>query len=150
MAPEVIARQLYSTEIDIWSLCIMVIEPPYFNFRPMEAMSFIRDMSPPLPKHPEKVRQWDKNRSALSIKWGSYKGLETAVESGPLSTTLAFELVHFTSFPPLMCMNSLMLASSVQTEGHTRGSASLFPRPTSPSQEIKGNFFLHARGGPGN
>jgi serine/threonine protein kinase len=57
MAPEVIARQLYSTEIDIWSLGIMVIEmldkePPYFNFRPMEAMSLIRDMNPPSPRHP--------------------------------------------------------------------------------------------------
>ena len=60
MAPEVISRQLYGTEIDIWSLGIMTIEmldkePPYFNLRPMEAMSFIRDLNPPLPRHPEKV-----------------------------------------------------------------------------------------------
>lgn len=60
MAPEVIARQLYSTEIDVWSLGIMVIEmldgePPYFSCRPMDAMAFIRDLNPPQPRHPEKV-----------------------------------------------------------------------------------------------
>ena len=30
-------------------------EPPYFNNRPLEAMCFIRDLSPPRLKHPEKV-----------------------------------------------------------------------------------------------
>ena len=45
----------------MWSLGIMMIEmmdgePPYFNFRPMEAMSYIRDHNPPQLRHPEKVR----------------------------------------------------------------------------------------------
>ena len=44
----------------MWSLGIMMIEmidgePPYFNHRPMEAMSFIRDHSPPQLNHPDKV-----------------------------------------------------------------------------------------------
>ena len=44
----------------MWSLGIMVIEmvdkePPYFNYRPMEAMSYIRDHAPPQLKHPDKV-----------------------------------------------------------------------------------------------
>ena len=60
MAPEVISRQLYGIEIDIWSLGIMAIEmldgePPYFNCRPVEAMTFIRDLNPPKPRHPENV-----------------------------------------------------------------------------------------------
>lgn len=60
MAPEVIARQYYSTEVDIWSLGIMTIEmvdgePPYFNCRPLEAMGYIRDLNPPQLKHPEKA-----------------------------------------------------------------------------------------------
>ena len=32
-------------------------EPPYFNHRPMEAMSFIRDHNPSQLKHPDKVRR---------------------------------------------------------------------------------------------
>ena len=44
----------------MWSLGIMMIEmidgePPYFNHRPMEAMSYIRDHSPPQLNHPDKV-----------------------------------------------------------------------------------------------
>ena len=60
MAPEVISRQAYSTEIDIWSLGIMVVEmvdgePPLFNELPLAAMRKIRDMPPPKLKNGHKV-----------------------------------------------------------------------------------------------
>ncbi|MEJ1278804.1 p21 (RAC1) activated kinase 7 [Cricetulus griseus] len=61
MAPEVISRLPYGTEVDIWSLGIMVIEmidgePPYFNEPPLQAMRRIRDSLPPRVKDLHKVR----------------------------------------------------------------------------------------------
>ncbi|XP_068109538.1 serine/threonine-protein kinase PAK 6 isoform X2 [Hyperolius riggenbachi] len=52
MAPEVIMRTSYGTEVDIWSLGIMVIEmvdgePPYFSDSPVQAMKRLRDNPPP-------------------------------------------------------------------------------------------------------
>ncbi|CAL8394563.1 unnamed protein product [Arctogadus glacialis] len=60
MAPEVISRLPYGTEVDIWSLGIMVIEmvdgePPYFNEPPLQAMRRIRDNLPPQLKESHKV-----------------------------------------------------------------------------------------------
>ncbi|KFQ32815.1 Serine/threonine-protein kinase PAK 7, partial [Mesitornis unicolor] len=60
MAPEVISRLPYGTEVDVWSLGIMVIEmidgePPYFNEPPLQAMRRIRDNLPPRVKDMHKV-----------------------------------------------------------------------------------------------
>ncbi|XP_006883086.1 PREDICTED: serine/threonine-protein kinase PAK 6 isoform X2 [Elephantulus edwardii] len=60
MAPEVISRALYATEVDIWSLGIMVIEmvdgePPYFSDSPVQAMKRLRDSPPPRLKNSHKV-----------------------------------------------------------------------------------------------
>ncbi|KAM9294253.1 serine/threonine-protein kinase PAK 6 [Gastrophryne carolinensis] len=60
MAPEVIIRSAYGTEVDIWSLGIMVIEmvdgePPYFSDSPVQAMKRLRDNPPPKLKNSHKV-----------------------------------------------------------------------------------------------
>ncbi|XP_059808701.1 serine/threonine-protein kinase PAK 4-like isoform X1 [Hypanus sabinus] len=60
MAPEVIARLPYGSEVDIWSLGIMVMEmvdgePPYFSENPVEAMKMLRDKPPPRLKQEHKV-----------------------------------------------------------------------------------------------
>ena len=59
MSPEVMARQPYGPEADIWSLGIMIIEmvdrePPFFNEPPLQAMKRIRDNPPPTVRFPKK------------------------------------------------------------------------------------------------
>lgn len=70
MSPEVISRLPYGTEVDIWSMGIMVIEmvdgePPFFNEPPLQAMRRIRDMPPPKLKNTHKVIKTQSNRLLL-------------------------------------------------------------------------------------
>ncbi|KAJ7988112.1 hypothetical protein DPEC_G00320250 [Dallia pectoralis] len=60
MAPEVISKTPYGTEVDVWSLGIMVVEmvdgePPYFSDTPVAAMKRLRDEPPPTVKNIRKV-----------------------------------------------------------------------------------------------
>uniref|UniRef100_A0A6G1SJW2 non-specific serine/threonine protein kinase n=1 Tax=Aceria tosichella TaxID=561515 RepID=A0A6G1SJW2_9ACAR len=52
LSPEIISREAYGPEVDIWSMGIMVMEmvdgePPFYNEPPIQAMKRIRDMPPP-------------------------------------------------------------------------------------------------------
>lgn len=52
LSPEIISRQSYGPEVDIWSMGIMIMEmvdgePPFYNEPPIQAMKRIRDMPPP-------------------------------------------------------------------------------------------------------
>ncbi|XP_028809023.1 serine/threonine-protein kinase PAK 6b [Denticeps clupeoides] len=60
MAPEVVSKTPYGTEVDIWSLGIMVVEmvdrePPYFTETPIAAMKRIRDEPAPTVKNTHKI-----------------------------------------------------------------------------------------------
>ncbi|XP_065656344.1 serine/threonine-protein kinase PAK 6 [Hydra vulgaris] len=60
MAPEIISRDSYGTEVDIWSFGVMVVEmvdsePPYFSETPLLAMKKIRDQDAPQVKDIEKI-----------------------------------------------------------------------------------------------
>ncbi|XP_013879358.1 serine/threonine-protein kinase PAK 6b isoform X2 [Austrofundulus limnaeus] len=60
MAPEVISKMPYGTEVDIWSMGIMVVEmvdgePPYFNETPISAMKKLRDEAEPSVKNIQRV-----------------------------------------------------------------------------------------------
>ncbi|CAB1330823.1 unnamed protein product [Coregonus sp. 'balchen'] len=60
MAPEVISKSPYSTEVDVWSLGIMVVEmvdgePPYFSETPVAAMRRLRDEPAPTVRNATQV-----------------------------------------------------------------------------------------------
>ncbi|XP_070781741.1 serine/threonine-protein kinase PAK 6b [Enoplosus armatus] len=60
MAPEVICKTPYGTEVDVWSLGIMVVEmvdgePPYFSDTPITAMKKLRDEAAPSVKNIQRV-----------------------------------------------------------------------------------------------
>lgn len=52
LSPEIISRQPYGPEVDIWSMGVMIMEmvdgePPFYNEPPIQAMKRIRDLPPP-------------------------------------------------------------------------------------------------------
>uniref|UniRef100_A0A8C1ZZF9 non-specific serine/threonine protein kinase n=1 Tax=Cyprinus carpio TaxID=7962 RepID=A0A8C1ZZF9_CYPCA len=61
MAPEVISKSPYGTEVDVWSLGIMLVEmvdgePPYFSETPVAAMKRLRDEPAPTVRNLHQVR----------------------------------------------------------------------------------------------
>ncbi|XP_051951609.1 serine/threonine-protein kinase PAK 6-like [Xyrauchen texanus] len=60
MAPEVVSKRPYGTEVDVWSLGIMVVEmvdgePPYFSETPIAAMKRLRDEPAPTARNVKKI-----------------------------------------------------------------------------------------------
>ncbi|XP_026115554.1 serine/threonine-protein kinase PAK 6b [Carassius auratus] len=60
MAPEVVSKTPYSTEVDMWSLGIMVVEmidgePPYFSETPIAAMKRLRDEPAPTARNINRI-----------------------------------------------------------------------------------------------
>ncbi|KAG7272620.1 hypothetical protein CRUP_033129 [Coryphaenoides rupestris] len=60
MAPEVVSKTPYGTEVDVWSMGIMVVEmvdgePPYFSDTPVAAMKKLRDDPAPSVRNPHKI-----------------------------------------------------------------------------------------------
>uniref|UniRef100_A0A671MY19 non-specific serine/threonine protein kinase n=1 Tax=Sinocyclocheilus anshuiensis TaxID=1608454 RepID=A0A671MY19_9TELE len=60
MAPEVVSKTPYGTEVDMWPLGIMVVEmidgePPYFSETPIAAMKRLRDEPPPTARNISKI-----------------------------------------------------------------------------------------------
>ncbi|XP_062863575.1 serine/threonine-protein kinase PAK 4 [Trichomycterus rosablanca] len=60
MAPEVISKSPYGTEVDVWSMGIMVVEmvdgePPYFSETPVIAMKRLRDEPAPTIRNVQQV-----------------------------------------------------------------------------------------------
>lgn len=87
MSPEIISREEYGPQVDIWSFGIMVMEmvegePPYFNEAPLAAMKKIRDLEPPVLKESSKV----------SPKLQSF--IEACVQRDPMRRSTAFELLQ--------------------------------------------------------
>ena len=85
MAPEVISRVGYGTEVDIWSLGVLTLEmlhgePPHFHLAPLDAMRAIRDL--PLPP----LRQ--------TVSPGLERVLEQCLQHEPAGRPTAAELLH--------------------------------------------------------
>lgn len=60
LSPEIISRQAYGPEVDIWSMGIMIMEmvdgePPFYNEPPIQAMKRIRDMPPPRLQNQDRI-----------------------------------------------------------------------------------------------
>ncbi|XP_016329019.1 serine/threonine-protein kinase PAK 6-like [Sinocyclocheilus anshuiensis] len=60
MAPEVVSKTPYGTEVDMWSLGIMVVEmidgePPYFSETPIAAMKRLRDEPAPTARNISRI-----------------------------------------------------------------------------------------------
>ncbi|XP_051511542.1 serine/threonine-protein kinase PAK 6-like isoform X1 [Myxocyprinus asiaticus] len=60
MAPEVVSKTPYGTQVDVWSLGIMVVEmvdgePPYFSETPIAAMKRLRDEPAPTARNINKI-----------------------------------------------------------------------------------------------
>ncbi|ELW48173.1 Serine/threonine-protein kinase PAK 6 [Tupaia chinensis] len=102
MAPEVISRSLYATEVDIWSLGIMVIEmvdgePPYFSDSPVQAMKRLRDSAPPRLRNSHKHINLSSTTAQPGHSWATDG---TARVPGATDPALPQADLHLLSPPP--------------------------------------------------
>ena len=109
MAPEVILRQPYSTEVDIWSLGIMVIEmvdgePPFFYELPLQAMRRIRAQGTPKLKNEHKI-------SSLLLDFIAKMLVRNPAERATADQLLTHPFLRYATSPasliPLMTMAKL-------------------------------------------
>ncbi len=143
MAPEVISRLPYGTEVDIWSLGIMVIEmidgePPYFDQPPLQAMRFIRDMPPP---------RFKDNMHRVSPRLQGF--LDRMLVRDPTQRATAVELLEHPFIRQTVASNCLM--SLVQLPGgvvHGQESMGCVVQAEMEMQS-KAAYFVHGQVGYG-
>lgn len=95
LSPEIISRQSYGPEVDIWSMGIMIMEmvdgePPNYDEPPIQAMKRIRDMPPPKLQNQSRISPYlDNFLSRMVIKDPSLRATARELLQHPFLQQLA-------------------------------------------------------------